>query len=150
MKEIIKKNSKLIGILLGLLQGVPGLDAESMQAFSSFPRDKMLFIILFGLFMPPILVLLNPIAKEIFSLVTKGRFSSGYLVVEKINSYVNIDMMIISGLLSLGISSMLSFHYAGIYDGRFTISTFFVAGGVGFLVAYLIGGRLGQRAENKA
>jgi hypothetical protein len=141
MKEIIKKNSKLIGILLGVLQGLPqGLTIESDPFFSRFNQDQMTVVIAFGLFVPPIIALVNTVLKNLFG---------ASVIIRKINEYVNIYFMLIVGSLTFGISGWATLQNKGINDGTIVICAFFISGGIGFLIAYFIDGQFGRRAENQ-
>ncbi|ANG63128.1 hypothetical protein A8C75_12025 [Marinobacterium aestuarii] len=138
MKEILRQNSKIIGALLGLAQGVPqGLDIESQSVLSSPFQNQALFVIAFGLFSPPLMVALNS--------MSKGGFGAGLM--KKVNDYINLYAMIIVGCLSFGITGLIMLDNVGISDGRTVVCLFFVAGGIGFFAAYFTDKHLGKKAE---
>jgi hypothetical protein len=138
MPETIRHNSRIIGALLGLAQGVPqGLDIEHQNAFSGSFQSQALYVIAFGLFGPPIMAALSSISK--------GGFGAGLM--KKVNEYINLYVMIIVGCLSFGITGLIMLNNVGISDGRTVVCLFFVAGGIGFFSAYFIERLFGKRAE---
>jgi len=141
MKEMIQKNSKLIGVIIGLLQGIPqGIMLPSEPVLPGFNEDDIWMVIAFGLFAPPFLTFLN-------SFISSG---FGLDLMRKINSYVNLFYMIIVGSLSLGITGLMVFYIFGGNVSSLMPISFFTAGGIGFLFAYFIDPNLGYKYEQKA
>lgn len=141
MSELIKKNSKFFGALLGLLQGLPqGLGMEHNQLLFKVFQDQMVTVVAFGLLAPPVIALLNSVSKVAF----------GANLMRKVNEYVNIYFMMIVGCFALGISGLFTLQSKGINGGAIVICAFFISGGVGFLIAYFVDGQFGRRSEKNA
>ncbi len=69
MKETIQKHSKLIGLFLGLLQGIPqGIELPNQPLFPAFSQNTIWLVIGFGLFAPPLLAFINSFVSSGFGL----------------------------------------------------------------------------------
>ncbi len=126
-------------VFLGLLQGVPqGLSFADYRAFvgAGFDASNLMLLICFGLFAPPLLMLLNHFA---------NRSESDWWV--RIQKYVNFSEMIFWGGVSLGLIGFLSLKRANAQEG-YSLCAFFIAAGIGFLLAGLLEGRLSGRERN--
>ncbi|RMH32745.1 MAG: hypothetical protein D6694_15840 [Gammaproteobacteria bacterium] len=138
---MLQRNSKLIGVIIGLLQGIPqGIMLPNNPVFPVFNDESIWMVIAFGVFAPPLLAFLNSFISS----------RLGLDFMRKINSYVSLYYMIIAGSISLGITGLIVFYILGGNESSLMPILFFSAGGIGFLIAYFIDPNLGYKYEQKA
>lgn len=116
--------------ILGLLQGVPqGLSFKDQQIFvgTGFDEANLLWLVCFGLLGPPIMMMVSHVLNE--------RKQPAWW--RKVGEYVHLFQMMFWGGVSLGAFAYYSLKTNNAQEG-FAVCWFFVAAGLGFLVAGLV------------
>ena len=141
MKELLKKNAKITGILLGLLIGaLQGLDMESMKEFSRLNEGHLVMFIAFGLFAPPLIGFMN----------SMPWLSSRKNILDRVDEYMSLYFFMFAGSLTLGISGWITLQNKGISDGTNIVCAFFAAAGIGFLLAYFVNRHFQREVHDNA
>ena len=126
----------VLGSVMGLYQGIVVFDSEigrGLENAAIFP------VVLFGLFGPPVLALLNK-----FLPIPMPR------MYKAIGKYVNIIFLMIAFGIFTGISGFTYYWVVGGSNSVLFLLSFFSSAGVGFLFAYLIYPELAFRPESNA
>ena len=125
-------SSKRGGVRCGARSGDSGFVGIGFDASSFLP------VVCFGLFVPPLLMLLSHFANR--------RKEHPWLA--QVREYVNLPEMMFWGGISLGLLGLLSLKSANAEEG-YSVCAFFIAAGVGFLVGGTLENRLRQGAQNE-
>ncbi len=116
--------------VLGLVQGIPqGLTVPNqIHLFAPAGRElDFTLVVCFGLFGPPLFMVLS-------HLINGGKNSAWWT---KASAYVNLSNMVFWGCLSLGLLGWYSLRASNSAVG-YSFCAFFIAGGLGFLVAGVV------------
>ncbi|GGD53810.1 hypothetical protein [Lacimicrobium alkaliphilum] len=136
--EILKSDWIGIGLgaLIGLYQGIVVFDSEIGRGLDN---AEIWPVILFGLFGPPILALLN----KYLPLPMPGFYKA-------IGKYVNTIFLMVAFGICTGISGFTYYWVVGGPDSVLFLLSFFSSAGGGFFLAYLIYPELAFRPESNA
>ncbi|WP_105200742.1 MULTISPECIES: hypothetical protein [unclassified Pseudoalteromonas] len=125
-----------IGSVMGLYQGIVVFDSEIGRGLEN---AAILPVVLFGLFGPPILALLN----RFLPMPMPGTYRA-------IGKYVNTIFLMVAFGIFTGLSGFTYYWLVGGPDSVLFLLSFFSSAGVGFFFAYLIYPELAFRPESNA
>ncbi|WP_126166459.1 hypothetical protein [Shewanella khirikhana] len=123
-----------IGAVIGLYQGIVVFDSE---IGAGLENADIMTVVLFGLFGPPFLALLN----KFLPLKTPSFYKA-------VGKYINIIFLMISFFVFTGISGFTYYWLVGGPNSALYLLSFFSSAGVGFFFAHLIYPELAFRPES--
>jgi hypothetical protein len=125
-----------VGTVMGLYQGIVVFDSEIMKGLEN---AAIMPVVLFGLFGPPLLALLNKFLPL--------QMPSFYKAIGK---YINTIFLMVAFGIFTGISGFTYYWLVGGPSSVLFLLSFFSSAGVGFFFAYLIYPELAFRPEPDA